>query len=157
MSCSCYFTNVRLHRFSIPFRFRLRNSNSDFNSTQSYLLIEHQELLILPFCITSCERVYVSEDAEDDTTSPLLLFTVDENKSPNHPSCLPAPAVLRTTQTLWSCRQQVPRWQHLQFSKNLYVLKWNRCSPLGFVNFIRKREIESFKRRWAQGLVRRRW
>ena len=87
MSCSCYFTNVRLHPFSIPFRFRLRNSNSDFNSTQSYLLIEHQELLILPFCITSCERVYVSEDAEDDTTSPLLLFTVDENKSPNHPSC----------------------------------------------------------------------
>ena len=87
MSCSCYFTNVRLHRFSIPFRFRLRNSNSDFNSTQSYLLIEHQELLILPFCITSCERVYVSEDAEDDTTSPLLLFTVDENKSPNRPSC----------------------------------------------------------------------
>lgn len=87
MSCSCYFTNVRLHPFSIPFRFRLRNSNSDFNSTQSYLLIEHQELLILPFCITSCERVYVSEDAEDDTTSPLLLFTVDENKSPNRPSC----------------------------------------------------------------------
>ena len=43
--------------------------------------------MILPFCITSCERVYVSEDAEDDTTSPLLLFTVDENKSPNRPSC----------------------------------------------------------------------
>ena len=69
------------------FRSDCSNSNSDFNSTQSYLLIEHQELLILPFCITSCERVYVSEDAEDDTTSPLLLFTVDENKSPNRPSC----------------------------------------------------------------------
>ena len=59
------------------------------NSTQlnhPFSSIKYQELLILPFYITSCERVYVNEDEEDDATSPLLLFMVDENKSPSRPS-----------------------------------------------------------------------
>ena len=75
------------------FRSDCSNSNSDFNSTQSYLLIEHQELLILPFHITSSMRVYVTEDEdeEDDasktssvTPSPLILL-VDDKKPPNRP------------------------------------------------------------------------
>ena len=88
-----FFTNVRLPPFQFQFQFRSNsNSNSDFNSTQSYLLIEHQELLILPFHITSSMRVYVTENEEDDASntssvppSPLILFKVDDKKPPNRP------------------------------------------------------------------------
>ena len=43
------------------------SSNSNSNSTQHnhpFSSIKYQELLILPFYITSCERVYVNEDEE---------------------------------------------------------------------------------------------
>ena len=88
-----FFTNVRLPPFQFQFQFRSNsNSNSDFKSTQSYLLIEHQELLILPFHITSSMRVYVTEDEEDDasntssvTPSRPLILLVDDKKPPNRP------------------------------------------------------------------------
>jgi hypothetical protein len=96
MMMYCFLQMYDCHRFSIPaFQFQFRsnsNSNSDFNSTQSYLLIEHQELLILPFHITSSMRVYVTENEEDDASntssvppSPLILFKVDDKKPPNRP------------------------------------------------------------------------
>ena len=96
MMMYCFLQMYDCHRFSIPaFQFQFRsnsNSNSDFNSTQSYLLIEHQELLILPFHITSSMRVYVTEDEEDDasntssvTPSAPLILLVDDKKPPNRP------------------------------------------------------------------------
>ena len=98
MMMYCFLQMYDCHRFSIPafqFQFQFRsnsNSNSDFNSTQSYLLIEHQELLILPFHITSSMRVYVTEDEEDDASNTssvppplLILFKVDDKKPPNRP------------------------------------------------------------------------